>query len=172
MDDQKLSKLLRRYAGLCRSKRFFLKPNIPRIKLLDAMGQYAHEVQDEASVLMVYDDTFFRNCSNGILVSKYAMFGRGKGASRFYWDFLNDRTIELNGSQLHIDDQFVMTFRYLKRLERENILSFARDIQALYLDRPVPSLDRRKPARLADAEKAAEAAVPDEVFGLEVDEKR
>ncbi|MDR3153583.1 MAG: hypothetical protein LBW85_04745 [Deltaproteobacteria bacterium] len=145
MDEAILNRLLRRYAALCRSKRIFLKPNIPRLKYLDAHSQIAHEAADESSVLMIYDDTFFRNCSNGILIAKEAMYGRGRGGSRFIWDFLNDRNIELNGDGLYIDDTFVMSFRYLKRLERENILSFARDIQALYLGRPVPSLERRRP---------------------------
>ncbi|MDR1037671.1 MAG: hypothetical protein LBT40_14245 [Deltaproteobacteria bacterium] len=167
MDEQKLSKLLRRYSGLCRSKRIFVKPNIPRLKILDAVAQLAFEVQEESSVLMLFDDTFFRNCSNGIIVTKYGMYGRGRGNERFYWDFMNDRHIELNGDQLHIDDQFVMNFRHLKRLERENILSFARDIQALYLERPVPSLDRQRPASLLDAERVVEAAVPDDIFGLQ-----
>jgi hypothetical protein len=167
MDEQKLSKLLRRYARLCRSNRIFVKPDIPRIKILDAMAQYAFEVEDETSVLMVFDDTFFRNCSTGILITKNAMFGRGRGASRFYWDFLNDRNIEMNGPQLHIDDQFVMSFRYLKRQEREDILCFARDVQALFLERPVPSLDRVRPPGIPDAERAAEAAMPDEVFRLD-----
>jgi hypothetical protein len=167
MDEKKLSTLLNRYARMCRSKRIFLKPNIPRIKILDAMGQFAFEAQDESSVLMVFDDTFFRNCSNGILVSKYAMFGRDRGGQPFRWDFRNDKAVELDGGQLHIDGRAVMTFRHLKRLDREHILSFARDIQALYLERPVPSLDRQRPASLLDAQRAVEAAVPDDIFWLQ-----
>jgi hypothetical protein len=169
MDEQTLERLLRRYSGLCRSKRILVKPNIPRLKMLDAIGQFAHEVQLESSILMLYDDTFFRNCSNGILIAKDSMYGRGRGSTRFSWDFLNERELELSGNQLYIDNVFVMSFRYLTRLERENILSFARDVQALYLNRPVPSLERRRPGK---SPEAASAALPEDLFGLESHEGR
>lgn len=145
MDEAILQKLLRKYANRFRGKtgRVSLRPDIPRLKLLDAIGQFAHEVQDESSALLLFDDTFFRNTSNGILVTRDAMYGRGRGSVRFSWDFLNQRDLELHGAHLYIDGTFVMSFRHLKPLERANILDFARDVQALYLGRPVPSLERR-----------------------------
>ncbi|MDR1040488.1 MAG: hypothetical protein LBR80_10055 [Deltaproteobacteria bacterium] len=167
MEEQVLAKLLRRYAGMCRSNRIYVKPDIPWIKAVDAMAQIAHEVTDERTVLMVYDDTFFRNCSIGIVVSTDAFYVRGKGSGRFRKDFLNDIRLEINRDSLYIDGVHAMSFKYIKRLEQENIRSFAMDIQALFLGRPVPSLDRGRPPDLLAAAKAVDAAVPDDIFGLE-----
>jgi hypothetical protein len=165
MDEQKLSKLLRRYRRLRESKRIFLAPDIPRIKILDAVSQYAFDVNSEASVLLIFDDTFFRNCSSGILVSTTAMYGKGKGSEKFQWNFFSERNFEVDGPLLHMDGRVVMRFRYLQRLAHESILSFARDVRALFLGRPVPNLDRPGPSSLLEAERAAEAAMREGIPG-------
>lgn len=76
--EETLEGVLNSFRAACKDSRVFLSPNIPPTRARGAVAAYARGV-NPSDILLLYDDTFLGGGGEGLIITRYAVFGRSAG---------------------------------------------------------------------------------------------
>jgi hypothetical protein len=88
------------------SENTFVGSSIPPVKLLQALGAYASDI-DMSDVLLLYDSSFFGGAKNGFLLTRNGIYWHNLGESAHRVEFRNLKRVADNGGDVVVNGKSI-----------------------------------------------------------------
>ncbi|MFZ4835469.1 hypothetical protein [Rouxiella sp. Mn2063] len=78
-------------SSLVNADNFYIKPNIPKSKIINAINSFCPDLSS-SDILIIVDDTVFGSAKNGLVITNNGVYAKGQMAKPLSFTF-NDKTI-------------------------------------------------------------------------------